>query len=127
MKRDAVVFKKTTPDKDYVPNKVSLAARLGNLLLAVLLIFLGGYGILKEELYLPLGKRTEVTLYGDATYVAMVAFSLGAIYFLLEIVDHYDKRNNEHIYRRLRMIFRGFACMVFISAIIVNLKYVYQT
>ncbi|MBZ9610426.1 hypothetical protein [Rheinheimera maricola] len=121
------MFKKTTPDKDYVPNKISLGARLANLALAVLLILLGSYGILNEELYLPLGRRAEVTLYGVATYVAMLAFSLGAFYFLLEIVDHYDKRNNEHIYRRLRMIFRGFACMVFVSAIIVNLKYVYQT
>jgi len=122
-----IVYKKTTPDKDYVPNKVSRRARLGNLVLAVLLISLGCYGIWKQELYLPLNRRSDVTLYGHATYVAMVAFSLGAIYFLLEVFDHYDKRNNEHIYKRLRVIFRGFACMVFIFAIIVNLKYVYQT
>lgn len=127
LKIGITVFKKATSDKDYVPNTVPRSIRIGNLILAFVLILLGGYGIWNEELYLPLGRRSEVTLYGDATYVAMVSFIFGALYFLLEIFDHYDKRNNEHVYKQFRIIFRGFAFMAFVVAIIVNLQYVYQT
>lgn len=119
------MFKKTVPDKDYVPNFIPTGIRIGNLFLAVALISLGVYGIWKDELYLQFKRHSEVTLFGDALYVAMASFIFAAIYFLLEVIDHYDKRNNEHVYRRLKLIFRGFACMIFIAAIIINLKYVY--
>ena len=118
-----MVYKKTIDDKDYVPNYVPLKNRVTNLVLICLLLGYGLFGFYRGELFVAY-RRSEVILYGNALLIALVSFLLGCAYLALAIIDHYDKRNNEHVYRRLESIFKGFSVLIFIMALIANLVYV---
>ena len=97
--------------ENYVPNEVSLSERVINKVLIVFLLCYGAYGVYNGSLYLPLG-RGEVTLEGNAVYFGFASLILGAIYFLVEIIDHYDKRDNEFTYKRIRAAIRGLAVLI---------------
>jgi hypothetical protein len=121
-----MTYKKKVDDKDYIPNHVSIKRRIVKLILIFVLITYGGYGLLKGELYLAYG-RGDVTLYGNATYIAFVSFLVGSAYLALGIIDHYDKRNNEHVYRRLEAILKGFSVLILLTALFTNLVYTIET
>ena len=105
---------------DFKPNSYTRSKRILNFILIFFLLTYGLYGIYTGELYLPLGRRNEVTLFGDSIYIAFLSFVLGIIYFLAEIIDHYDKRNNEGIYIRIKGGCQSFGLLILIYAIIVN-------
>lgn len=120
------MFKKVVPDKDYTPNEVPVKERIANAVIALLMVAYGTYGIWNQELYVPI-FRGEVTLYGDSLWFAFIAASVGSLYFVLRVIDHYDKRNNEHLYRRFQIILRGVAVLIFIIAILINNMHLLQT
>ncbi|WP_299263143.1 hypothetical protein [uncultured Psychrosphaera sp.] len=113
------MFKKTVKDKDYIPNYIPTKKRIERLILIIVLLAYGGYGLFKGELYLAYG-RGDVTLYGNAIYIAFSALVVAVAYLALGIVDHYDKRNNEHVYRRFEAILKGLAVLILLTAIFVN-------
>jgi hypothetical protein len=104
---------KASPEsrENYVPNEVSLSERVINKVLIAFLLCYGAYGVYSGSLYLPLG-RGEVTLEGNAVYFGFASLILGAIYFLVEIIDHYDTRDNEFTYKRIRAAIRGLAVLI---------------
>ena len=108
------------PEGEFKPNSYSKSKRILNILLIFFLLAYGLYGIYSGELYLPLGRRTEVILFGDSIYIAFSSFILGIIYLLTEIVDHYDKRDNENIYLRVKAGYQVFGLLIFIYAILIN-------
>lgn len=121
-----MAYKKTVDDKDYLPNDVPLKSRVTNLVLIFLLLSYGAFGLYKGEMFFAY-RSSEVTLYGNALIIALVSFLLGCAYLTLAIIDHYDKRNNEHIYRRLEAIFKGFSALIFVVALVANLAYTVET
>lgn len=87
-------------DGKYVPNTVPLIARIWNIVLSVLLMSYGTYGLWRGDLYIP-GKRTEgIHLHGFSAWVMYGAFLGASLNMLSVVVDHYDKRENEAQYRR---------------------------
>lgn len=80
------------------PNHFPLKERITNCVLAVLLIAYGSYGIYMDDIYLP-GKRTAgVHLHGIPVWLMYGAILSAASVMLALVVDHYDRRNNEHHY-----------------------------
>ena len=108
------------PRDKFKPNSYSKSKRILNLLLAIFLLSYGGYGIHSGELYIPIPRGNDVTLLGDLIYMAFASFILGVIYLLTEIVDHYDKRDNENIYLRIKAGCQVFGLLIFIFAIIMG-------
>ncbi|WP_289032009.1 hypothetical protein [uncultured Paraglaciecola sp.] len=121
-----MAYKKTVEDKDYFPNHVPLKNRVTSLIFIFLLLGYGAHGLYKGELFLAY-RSSEVTLFGNALVIALISFLMGCAYFTLTILDHYDKRNNEHIYRRLEAIFKGFSALIFVVALVVNYAYTVET
>ncbi|GFD92349.1 hypothetical protein KUL156_14410 [Alteromonas sp. KUL156] len=119
-------FEKQIADGDYIPNKVSLENRVFKLCIILFLLLYGSYGIFTGELYLAFG-RGEVTLLGNAVYVAFFSFVVGSLYLALGIADHYDNRNNEHVYRRLEAILKGLALLMLLTALGINFAYTVET
>ena len=119
-------FEKQLADRDYTPNHVPLESRIYRSICILFLLFYGAYGLFTGELYLVYG-RGEITLFANAVYVAFISFVVGSLYFALGIIDHYDKRNNEHVYRRLEAILKGLAFLIFITALGVNVVYTIDT
>ncbi|GHB76547.1 hypothetical protein GCM10008107_27580 [Psychrosphaera saromensis] len=113
------MYKKQVKDKDYIPNYIPTKKRIEKLILIIVLLAYGGYGLFKGELYLAY-RQGEVTLYGNAIYIAFSALIVGIAYLALGIIDHYDKRNNEHVYRRFEAILKGFAVLILLTAIFAN-------
>ncbi|MDM7862299.1 hypothetical protein QTP81_16955 [Alteromonas sp. ASW11-36] len=119
-----MMYKKKVKDKDYTPNHFSVKNRLTRLCLILVLLIYGGYGMINGELYLSY-QRAEITLQGPSIYLAFASFCIGAIYLGLAIVDHYDKRNNEHEYRRLEAIFKGLAILILLVALCTHISYTF--
>ncbi|QTL34999.1 hypothetical protein [Pseudoalteromonas viridis] len=116
---------KTGNIEKYVPNEIPRSQRIANKLVIIFLIFYGSYGVYNGSLYLPLG-RGEVTLQGNAVYFGFASLLLGALYFLIEIFDHYDKRNNEFTYKRIRDVIKGLAALILLFTIAISAALTYE-
>ncbi|ODM57895.1 hypothetical protein BC455_15990 [Vibrio harveyi] len=117
---DFFIQKNRKAGEKHAPNSFPKHKLVLNLVVGVFLVVYGAYGIYSGELYVFLGRRTEVTLHGDAIYIAFAAFILGCIYCLVEIIDHFDKRDNEEIYIRIRAGCQAFGLLIFGFALIQN-------
>lgn len=91
-------------EKEYVPNQISIESRLVNLILSSIFIVGGGYGVWRNDLVVRLGKSPTIQVYhlrDQAAIIMYLGLLLVSTSFISEIVDHYDKRNNEHIYHKI--------------------------
>lgn len=104
--------------KAYVPNHVSLWARIRNALLAGFLVIYGAHGIWTNDLAMRFGKsRLSKTVYhfhGWAAFFMYFAMLLASIAFIAEIVDHYDRRDNEDMYHTLASRTIGLAAILYL-------------
>lgn len=83
---------------EYTPNVITKGDRIGYLIGAVVLGLYSVWGLAIDDIYIP-GKRGGGIHFQGASAIMMgAAIILAAITFLIEIVDHYDRRNNEHWY-----------------------------
>ncbi len=100
---------------DYTPNKIVLSERVACALLSAFLIVYGGYGLYKNDLYIP-ARRGGVHFSNEPAWLMYGAFVCGCIVMISVIVDHYDERNNERGYRIFRNVFKyigfGLSCFV---------------
>lgn len=104
---------------NYVANDIPWRKRLAKKTLIIFLLCYGVYGVYSGTLYLPLG-RGEFTFQGNAVYFAFAALLLGALYLLIEIIDHYDKRNNEFSYKRIKGVIKGLAALILLFTIAIS-------
>jgi hypothetical protein len=92
---------------EHTPNQIPRVERLLNLLYALVILALGTLGLFKGELLLP-GKRTSgpngAALQGLPAWLMYGAMACAIGVLLLSVVDHYDRRNNEALYRRLARV-----------------------
>lgn len=105
---------------DYVPNEIPLKKRMFNSLFSLAIIFYGGYGLYINELWVPIAKRTAVVLSGVSAVLMFAAIVCASVMLIAEVIDHYDKRDNEHTYYKVALYFKyvaysGFAFAVFIG------------
>lgn len=101
----------------YIPNKIPLGKRLWNKALAISLLIYGGYGIYKNDLYIPARFR-GIHLHDEPAIVMYAAFISGAVVLLSVVVDHYDRRNNEEKYQGIARSFSWFGWTLFFIAIL---------
>ncbi|WP_236044051.1 hypothetical protein [Vibrio paracholerae] len=84
--------------KPYKPNVIPKNIRILFLSIAAGLVLYGLFGINHGEIYLPSKRGHGVTFIGDSIFVLFGSFVVLAICCIIIVVDHYDKRNNEHLY-----------------------------
>ena len=72
-------------------------------------------------MYLPgKGSSDGVTFTGVTLNLIIVAMVLGALSLLTIVIDHYDKRNNEHKYKLVNRLFMGAGVLLIVIAFIIE-------
>lgn len=101
--------------KPYQPNFFSLPERLTNFLLAAALIAYATFGVYIDDLYIPTSRRRGMHLQSASAWLMCLAIVCAAAVLFALVVDHYDRRNNEHHYERFKkgasMAGWGFFCV----------------
>jgi hypothetical protein len=99
----------------YRPNKISRRARVLLALSVGLLLLVVGAELATGYTYLP-GKRGGLLLSGIPTLAIAASLIALCAACVLTIIDHYDKRPNEDIYKANRRIFLKAAFWLFLAA-----------
>jgi hypothetical protein len=89
--------------EEYVPNEVPLIERVRNIFISAFAIFGGAYGVSINDLPVSLCRRCDMVynFSNEAMIVMYIAMLFLSACFISEVVDHYDKRNNEHLYHKI--------------------------
>ena len=107
----------------YVANYFAVKRRLGAALIALLMMAYGVFGIYRNDLPLPLGRRNSLTihLHDGSAWLMFLALLCAAANFLTLLADHYDTRNNEARYRRFEKHTQHLGWGLFACAILLHL------
>lgn len=106
--------------EDYIPNVIPLRERMASIFIFVILLGLSAYAIIYQHVEMPIGGRRHASLYefnGYEITVPVICFAFAMIGFLSSFVDHYDKRQNEHIYRAVRRYCLTIAFFLYVVSI----------
>jgi hypothetical protein len=91
---------------EYVPNFIPEGVRTFNFFASVFLLLYGAYGIVVNDLYLR-GKRGRgIHLHDGSASIMYMAFLCACVVMISVIMDHHDKRNNEHAYQSISRVFK---------------------
>ena len=82
----------------YVPNNIPPGERIGHIILSLLLLAYGTYGVWVNDLYIP-GKRRGTHLNDVPAWIMYGAIVCACMVLLSVVIDHYDRRDNEKRYR----------------------------
>lgn len=105
---------------DYKPNEVDSTDRFMSIATSLILLAYGGYGIYVNDLYIP-GKRSKgIHLHDTPALVMYGAFICACLVLTSLVIDHYDRRNNEHKYQAFASIFKALGWGLFIASIVAN-------
>jgi hypothetical protein len=92
-------------ERPWRPNSVSLGERIFCVLVASVLLARGASGFLYARLEVsPPRQRTALLLQGGPAWLMAAAMVIGACVLLSVVIDHYDRRNNERVYRIFRRV-----------------------
>ena len=64
-----------------------------------------------------------MTFVGLALWVFIAAAVFGAVNLFITIADHYDKRNNEHWYKKASRVCSAIALVLVISAMAIQISH----
>lgn len=123
MKHPQVAIMKIVNNKKnepYIANIISPWHRYVNIFLSISVLSYAIYGLIVGNLIIPAKRGKYVELYGLASYVMFLAALFSAAYLLSFVFDHYDKRNNEKIYRKSQRYFYRCAWGTFCCAFLVS-------
>ena len=107
----------------YKPNAVPVRERLARIALSAALVLFAVIALLADDFWIPTGKANSgpgIHLHGTAVWMMGSAVVCACVVILSAVVDHYDKRDNEHVYRKVEMLFTIAGFSVFISALILH-------
>jgi hypothetical protein len=110
-------------DGTYVPNRVALKARIVSCLLSLGIVAYGYWGISRDDLIVPIGKGKAPHFHDFSAWIMYVAMLFAAVHLAAVVVDHYDRRNNEHLYKRFGEISSRIGWVLFGIAFIVGLTH----
>lgn len=85
--------------KKYVPNQVSLSARLLRMGGALVLIVHGVIGVVRDDVIIPT-KKSALHLHGLSGWIVALSMFCAALVLLSVVFDHYDRRDNEAAYKQ---------------------------
>lgn len=86
--------------ESYTPNQVPLKTRIFRTLGSLGLIAYGVLGVVIDDIVIP-GKRSSMHLHGLPAWLMALAMVCAAITLISLVIDHYDRKNNEPIYRQI--------------------------
>lgn len=95
------------------PNSIPLITRAFNILASFGLLAYGAYGIYTNDLYLPGKRGPGVHLHDSPALVMFAAFICACLVMLSVVLDHHDKRNNEHKYQTFATALKYFGWLLF--------------
>lgn len=104
----------------YIPNEVPEGTRLKHALMAIVLLVYGGYGVWVDDLYIP-GKRGGLHLHHQPAWLMYAAMICAAVVLASSILDHYDRRDNEHRYRGFARVMSWLAWCAFAASMLWDL------
>lgn len=110
-------------DGTYVPNRVALKTRIANCLLSLGMVAYGFWGIRRDDLIVPIAKRTSSHFHSISAWVMYAAMLCASVHLPAVVIDHYDRRNNEHLYLRLGQLSSKIGWVLFGIAFIVGLTH----
>ena len=110
-------------DGTYVPNRVALKTRIANCLLSLGMVAYGFWGIRRDDLIVPIAKRTAPHFHSISAWIMYAAMLCASVHLAAVVIDHYDRRNNEHLYQRLGERSRKIGWVLFGMAFIVGLTH----
>jgi hypothetical protein len=106
--------------KEHKPNRIPRSERAINVLYALVILGLGALGMFKGELLLP-GKRTAgpagVAMQGLAAWLMYAAMACAVCVLLSTVLDHYDRRDNEAVYRQVARVGKVIGWVLFALAL----------
>lgn len=94
----------------YVPNVLPLKKRITETLVTLLVLVYCGYSLWRDALFLPNISRSQssgissFTLHGVEAWLVSGALVFGVLQFSVQVIDHYDKRNNEALYEKIAQL-----------------------
>ena len=91
--------------------------------LSAALILFAVIALLADDFWIPTGKAnsgTGIHLHGTAVWMMGGAIVCACVVILCTVVDHYDKRDNEHVYKKVEMLFTLAGFGAFFSALILH-------
>lgn len=102
----------------YTPNHIPADERLRNTIFSILLFAYGSYGVWVNDLYIP-GKRSRgLHLHDVPAWIMYGAIICACMVMLSVVIDHYDKRNNEHGYKWFADTFKILGWVFFVLSLI---------
>lgn len=110
-------------DGTYVPNRVALKTRVANSLLSLGMVVYGLWGVYRDDLIVPISKRTTSHFHSISAWIMYAAILCGSVHLMAVVIDHYDRRNNEHLYQRLGELSGKIGWLLFGIAFIVGLTH----
>lgn len=103
------------------PNSIPLITRAINILTSFGLLIYGAYGIYTNDLYLPGKRGPGVHLHDSPALVMFAAFICACLVMLSVVVDHYDKKSNEHEYRTFANTLKYFGWLLFGASLLMHI------
>lgn len=105
----------TKKKNKYQPNEIFRIDRIAFVLMAIFLLPYGVIGLIYGKIVIPSNIENQYAfLESYPAYAASIAMILGAISFILKVIDHYDRRENENAYR-LIIKWIQFSALVFVG------------
>ena len=105
---------------EYVANSVPQWKRLLNIAISVFIIAYVGYGLAVDKLLIPV-KRGSLELRGFSAWVMGASAFFLVANLITVVIDHYDQRDNEKIYKKYRSLFYRCGYALFCAALITSL------
>ncbi|BBO27706.1 hypothetical protein AltI4_20940 [Alteromonas sp. I4] len=91
--------------EEYSPNKIPKPTRIFNIIWAAFLLGLCCYAFIKGSFVYPGVRGSEpVELSGASLILFGIGLISGALNAVLVVVDHYDKRDNEFLYKQIAKV-----------------------
>ena len=110
-------------DGTYVPNRVALKTRIVSCLLSLGIVAYGYWGIRRDDLIVPISKRTASHFHNVSAWIMYAAMLCASVHLAAVVIDHYDRRDNEHLYQRLGELSKKIGWGLFGIAFIVGLTH----
>jgi len=89
-------------DERYSPNHIRLASRIFGMFFGVLIFVYVLFALYQPSVFIPFLRGDIIEFTGLARIPAFATLICAVILFLSEVIDHYDKRNNEYLYPKIR-------------------------
>ena len=103
--------------EEYSPNKIPKPTRIFNIIWAAFLLGLCCYAFIKGSFVYPGVRGSEpVELSGASLILFGIGLISGALNAVLVVVDHYDKRDNEYLYKQIAKVLNVISVVAIVLA-----------